>query len=69
MLKLVPAPTSVPKPTGIPCSRDFDALVRYGTISPGDIELMYRTDSIDDAYEWLTRELLAKALAKPGPTL
>jgi uncharacterized protein (TIGR00730 family) len=48
---------------------DFDALVRYGTISPEDVELVHRTDSIDDAYEWLTRQLLKYALAKPGPTL
>ena len=48
---------------------DFEALVRHGTISPGDVELVHRTDSIDDAYEWLTRQLLAYALAKPGPTL
>jgi uncharacterized protein (TIGR00730 family) len=48
---------------------DFDALVRYGTISPDDVDLVHRTDSIDDAYEWLTRQLLAYALAKPGPTL
>jgi hypothetical protein len=30
---------------------------------------VHRTDSIDDAYEWLTRQLLAFALAKPGTTL
>ena len=36
---------------------DFDALVRHGTISPGDVDLVHRTDSVDDAYEWLVRRL------------
>ena len=49
---------------------NFDALVRYGTISARDVELMFRTDSVDDAYNWVVEELLRKqALAQPGPTL
>ena len=36
---------------------DFDALVDFGTISPGDIDLFFRTDSVDEAYEYLVREL------------
>ena len=49
---------------------NFDALVRYGTISPGDVELLFRTDSIDDAYDWIVGELLRKqALAQPGAIL
>lgn len=49
---------------------NFDALVRYGTISPGDVELVFRTDSIDDAYHWIVGELLRKqALAQPGAIL
>ena len=32
---------------------DFDALVRHGTISPGDVDLVYRTDSVDEAYGWI----------------
>jgi uncharacterized protein (TIGR00730 family) len=49
---------------------NFDALVRYGTISAKDIELMYRTDSVGDAYTWIVGELLRnQALAKPGLTL
>jgi len=30
---------------------DFDALVRHGTIDARDVELVHRTDSIDDAYD------------------
>jgi len=48
---------------------DFDALARYGTIDPGDIELMHRTDSVDDAYDWIVRQLAEKALGQPGATL
>ena len=36
---------------------DFNALVKYGTISRRDLDLFYRTDSVDDAYEHLTTEL------------
>jgi uncharacterized protein (TIGR00730 family) len=48
---------------------DFDALARHGTIDSKDIELMHRTDSVDDAYEWIVRQLAEKALAQPGATL
>ena len=49
---------------------NFDALVSHGTISPRDVELMFRTDSVDDAYNWIVKRLLRRqALARPGPTL
>jgi len=48
---------------------DFDALVRHGTIDARDVELMHRTDSIDDAYDWLILQLAEHALGQPGPTL
>jgi uncharacterized protein (TIGR00730 family) len=48
---------------------DFDALARHGMISPTDIELMYRTDSVDEAYDWIILQLAEKALAQPGATL
>ena len=48
---------------------DFDALARHGTIDARDIELMYRTDSIDEAYDWIVRQLSEHAIAKPGLTL
>ena len=48
---------------------DFDALAHHGTIDPRDVELMHRTDSVDDAYEWIVRQLMEKAIAQPGATL
>jgi uncharacterized protein (TIGR00730 family) len=48
---------------------NFDALVEHGTISARDLELMYHTDSVDDAYQWITRSLMERSLDKPGPTL
>ncbi|MFN4284279.1 MAG: LOG family protein [Alphaproteobacteria bacterium] len=36
---------------------DFNALVKYGTISRRDLDLMFRTDSVDEAYEHVTAEL------------
>ncbi len=48
---------------------DFDALARHGTIDAADIELVHRTDSVDDAYDWIVAQLAEKALAQPGATL
>jgi len=48
---------------------DFQALVRHGTIHAKDIELMYRTDSVDDAYDWIVLQLAERALGHPGPML
>ena len=48
---------------------DFDALVRHGTISARDLELVHRTDSVDDAYDWVVQQLARHALGQPGPTL
>jgi hypothetical protein len=48
---------------------DFDALVRYGTIDPADAKLFHRTDSVDEAYEIVTRELTQYAMAERGAIL
>jgi len=48
---------------------DFDALANHGTINREDIDLVHRTDSVDDAYEWIVRQLSEKAMEKPGATL
>jgi uncharacterized protein (TIGR00730 family) len=48
---------------------DFDALARHGMIDTADIGLVHRTDSIDDAYEWIVRQLAEHALGQPGATL
>jgi hypothetical protein len=45
---------------------NFDALVEFGTISPGDLDLFLRTDSVDEAFEYLTKELESHALGDPG---
>lgn len=48
---------------------NFDALVDYGTISAKDLDLFRRTDSIDEAFDFITNELLANALDNPGAKL
>jgi len=48
---------------------NFDALAAHGMIEPRDIELMFRTDSIDEAYDWIVLRLAEHALGQPGPTL
>jgi uncharacterized protein (TIGR00730 family) len=48
---------------------NFDALVKYGTISPEDLGLFHRTDSIDEAYDIITRGLTQDALGSPGAVL
>ncbi len=49
---------------------NFDALARYGTIGAKDVKLMFRTDSVDEAYNWIVAQLVsAKAVGHPGPTL
>ncbi len=45
---------------------NLDALVKYGTISREDLSLFKRTDSIDEAFEYITGELVDHALEKPG---
>ena len=48
---------------------NFEALVRHGTISPEDVNLFYRTDSVDEAFDWLVRQLTEHALGRPGAML
>jgi uncharacterized protein (TIGR00730 family) len=48
---------------------NFDALVRHGMINAGDVSLVFRTDSVDAAYDYLVKHLLEDALGRPGPTL
>jgi uncharacterized protein (TIGR00730 family) len=48
---------------------DFDALVRHGMISAPDVKLMYRTDSVDEAYDWIVQQLAEHALGQPGAML
>jgi len=48
---------------------NFDALVRHGTIDAKDLGIMHRTDSVDEAFDWVTAQLLKYALANPGATM
>jgi uncharacterized protein (TIGR00730 family) len=36
---------------------DFDALVRWGVVSPQDLNIFHLTDSVDDAFAYLTSRL------------
>jgi uncharacterized protein (TIGR00730 family) len=48
---------------------NFDAMVRHGTIDAADLNLVHRTDSVEEACAWLVRRLLDDALARPGAML
>jgi len=48
---------------------DFDALVRYGSIDPEDLDLFHRTDSVDEAYEFIVAQLSRYALEERGAIL
>jgi uncharacterized protein (TIGR00730 family) len=48
---------------------NFGPLIKYGTISPEDVDLFYRTDSVDDAFEFITKRLLEGGLPEPGAHL
>ncbi|MCK5444600.1 MAG: LOG family protein [Rhodospirillaceae bacterium] len=48
---------------------NLDALVKFGTISPSDLDLFYRTDTVDDAFDYLTRILTERHLDKPGGSM
>jgi len=48
---------------------NFDALARHGMIDPEDVELVHRTDSVDEAFDWIVLQLAEKALGQPGATM
>jgi uncharacterized protein (TIGR00730 family) len=48
---------------------NFEALVRYGTIDRKDLDLVMVTDSVEEAFDYLTRDLTTYALGHPGATL
>lgn len=45
---------------------NFKALVRWGVVSPGDLDIFYLTDSVDDAFDYLTSRLEALYLSAKG---
>jgi hypothetical protein len=38
-------------------------------ISPGDLALFHRTNSVDEAYQMIIKGLTENALGTPGPVL
>jgi uncharacterized protein (TIGR00730 family) len=48
---------------------NFDTLIRHGTISAEDVMLLHRTDSVDDAYEFVVAELNKYAETERGAIL
>ncbi|TDJ67513.1 MAG: lysine decarboxylase, partial [Planctomycetota bacterium] len=47
----------------------LEPLVKFGTISPEDVDLFFQTDSVDEAFDYLVAELTTNALDDPGPSL
>jgi uncharacterized protein (TIGR00730 family) len=45
---------------------NFEPMVKYGTISPEDVNLFFRTDSVDEAFDYLVKDLETHALKKPN---
>lgn len=48
---------------------NLDAMVEYGTISPEDLKLLHRTDSVDEAYDYIVHELTRYSMDIPGARL
>ncbi len=46
-----------------------ESLAKFGTIGRADLDLVFRTDSVDEAYDFITRELTEHALPIPGESL
>jgi uncharacterized protein (TIGR00730 family) len=44
----------------------FEPMISFGTIGPEDLDLFLRTDSIDEAFNYIVRELEQYALKKPS---
>ena len=45
---------------------NLSTLVRFGTVDAADLELFHRSDSVDDAFAFITSELSADAIDQPG---
>ena len=48
---------------------NFEALIQHGMIDRADLQLFHRTDSVDEAFEIVTRHLAEFALAERGAIL
>ena len=47
---------------------NLEAMVKFGTIDAKDLDLFLRTDSVDEAFEFITKRLEATAINDPGPS-
>ncbi|HKS39086.1 MAG TPA: LOG family protein [Blastocatellia bacterium] len=45
---------------------NFDSLVRWGVVHPQDLEIFHKTDSVDDAFEYITTKLEKLYLTPEG---
>jgi len=48
---------------------NFETLIKHGTISEDDLDLFLLTDSVDEAYAYLTTQLSQYGVAEHGATL
>jgi uncharacterized protein (TIGR00730 family) len=48
---------------------DLDALAHFGTIDKKDLDLFLRTDSVDEAFDFITTELSTVGMSDTGPSL
>lgn len=48
---------------------NLDAMVKWGTLEADDLALFHRADTVEEAFAFLTQELEAKFLTRPGPEL
>ena len=48
---------------------NLEAMVQHGTVSAEDLKIMHRTESVDDAFDWVSARLLKHALEQPGAML
>ncbi len=48
---------------------NLEAMAELGTIDENDLGLVFRTDSVDEAYDYITSELEEHSLAEPEGTL
>jgi len=48
---------------------DFDVLARHGMVDSADVAIFHRTDSVEDAFELVTRSLKQYAIDERGAIL
>ena len=48
---------------------DFEMMAKYGLIDAADVDLFHRSDSVEEAFEFITAELGKYALDRPGAEL